>query len=328
MSETINEVTGRSAQDDKKYALSHGLLEPRRIVPKSRTGAWILGAVVLVVLASSLYTLLSRPALSWPVIWEYLFSPDIMSGLLITLYVTVIAMVLGLTFGLIAALMMGSKNPTLTAVASLYIWVFRAIPGLVQLLFWYNLASLFPTLEIGIPYGPVFWQPNPNEFMTPLLAACIALGVSEGAYMAEIIRAGLLSVSNGQREAAAALGLTSGQALRRVVLPQAMRTIIPPIGNSFIGMLKYTSLASVISVSELLHSAQNIYATNFQVIPLLIVASIWYLVVTSLLTLIQRQIESYFNRGFDKRPPAQNKKVTLASVLFGSRRPVPFAPRS
>lgn len=322
MSVRVNGGTaGETTPADRRSALRRGTFEPRRLVPRRRTGMWITGAVALVVVGAIVATVVSRPAMSWPIVGEYLFSAEILTGLLTTVYLTVLAMVIGLAVGLLMAIMMRSRNPVLNGLATLYVWLFRAIPGLVQLLFWYNLASLFPTLDIGIPFGPVFWSLNPNEFMTPLVAACLGLGLSEGAYMAEIIRGGLIAVPQGQHEAASALGLSSSQTLRKVVLPQAMRSIVPPIGNSFIGMLKYTSLASVISVMELLHSAQRIYSANFQIIPLLVVASLWYLVLTTLLTLVQRRIENHFNRGFDGRsitPPR-------GSLLGRRLRPRPAA---
>lgn len=310
-----------SVYPDYERGLRLGSFEPTKIVARKYVSRWITGAIALAIFVSFIYTLGSRPALSWDVVGIYLFSPQILEGLVVTIYLTMLAMSIGLFLGLVAAIMTRSKNPVLCTMALIYIWVFRAVPGLVQLLLWYNLASLFPTIDIGIPYGPVFWQLNPNEIVTPLLAACLGLGMSEGAYMAEIIRGGLLSVPKGQAEAAGALGLTSGQTLRKVVMPQAMRSITPAIGNAFIGMLKYTSLASVISVTELLHSAQSIYAANFQIIPLLLVASIWYLVVTSILTLIQRQIEDRFNRGFDQRSHEVNSRPGRVYWRLRRRRP-------
>lgn len=296
---------------------------PSRVVPRRKTGIWIVGIVVAVIFISFLHTVASRPAFEWDTVGQYLFSASILTGLSVTLYLTALAVAIGLTVGLIAAVMLRSTNPVLNAVASLYVWVFRSVPGLVQLLFWYNLATLFPTIDIGIPYGPVFAQLNPNDYLTPLMAACLGLGLSEGAFMAEIIRGGLISVPAGQQEAAAALGLSRGQTLRRIVLPQAMRAIVPPIGNQFIGMLKYTSLASVISVGELLHSAQQVSVTTFQIIPMLTVASIWYLIVTSILSLIQRRIEIHFNRGFDGHRAVRTPKRSLRSIVTGpSRAPV------
>lgn len=310
----------REPETELSRALAEGRFEPTRIVSRRRTGVWVVGVLVTVAFISFAWAVISRPAFSWDVVRRYLFSPEILAGLAMTINLTALAVVIGLAVGLIAAIMLRSKNPVLNGVASLYVWIFRAVPGLVQLLFWYNLATLFPTIDIGIPYGPMFFNLDPNQFMTPLLAACLGLGLSEGAYMAEIIRGGLISVPAGQHEAAAALGLSPSQTLRRVVLPQAMRSIIPPIGNQFIGMLKYTSLASVISVGELLHSAQQISATTFQIIPMLTVASIWYLVATSVLSLIQRRIEMHFNRGFDGRLALRKQKTTIQTLLTGLSR--------
>jgi polar amino acid transport system permease protein len=219
----------------------------------------------------------------------------------ITIILTVTAMAIGIILGLIIAVMRQSENWVLSSVAGVYIWFFRATPALVQLIFWFNLAALFPHLSFGIPFGPSFVSGDANKFITPLIAANLGLGLCEAAFMAEIMRGGLLSVDAGQLEAAHALGMSRLKALRHVVLPQAMRVIIPPTGNETIGMLKYTSLASVISVTELLESAQIIYQRTFQPIPLLIVASIWYLAMTSALTIGQRYLERKFGRGVQRR---------------------------
>lgn len=311
-----------SEHAERHRALGAGAFEPKRIVARHHTGRLVVGIVVVLVFASVVWTIVSRPALQWGTVGTYLFNRQILGGLVVTIYLTIIAMAIAVVLGSLVALMTQSKNPILVALGLGYVWLFRAIPGLVQLLIWFNLASLFPTIEIGIPYVHMFFGISPNAFMTPLLAACLGLGLSEGAYVAEIIRGGLLSIPNGQHEAASALGLTSGQTMRKVVLPQAMRMIIPPIGNQFIGMLKYTSLASVVSVGELLHAAQSIYTTNFQIIPLLVVASIWYLVLTTVLTFLQRRVEAYFNRGFDGRSTVPVRRTPFLSGILGRRRPV------
>jgi polar amino acid transport system permease protein len=184
-----------------------------------------------------------------------------------------------------------------------YIWFFRGTPVLVQLLVWFNLAFLYPKISIGIPFGPSWLTANANNLITPLAAAILGLGLNEGAYMAEIVRAGILSVEHGQSEAAQALGMSSGQTMRRIILPQAMRVIIPPTGNETISMLKTSSLASVITVTELLYAVQLIYSVNFKTIPLLIVASIWYLIVTSVLTAGQYYVERYYARGSARELP-------------------------
>lgn len=275
--------------------------EPRRIVQRRHLGVWLAAVAMLLLAIGLCAAVLTRPAIGWSTIGEYIFSDRILTGLSVTIYLTLIAQAIGIGLGLYVALMLLAKNPLVRTIASTYVWMFRAIPTLVQLLFWFNLASLFPHLSIGIPgWGPI-WEGSPNAFMTPLLAACLALGIQEGAYMAEIIRGGLLSVDRGQKEAAAAVGLSNAQTMSRIVIPQAMRAIIPPTGNDFISMLKYTSLASVISLGELLSTAQQIYNNTFQIIPLLMVATLWYLVLVSLAMLVQRRIENYFGKGFGER---------------------------
>jgi polar amino acid transport system permease protein len=190
-----------------------------------------------------------------------------------------------------------SGNPLLRAVAGGYIWFFRGTPTLVQLIFFYNLSALLPTISLGIPFGPELVTLNTNSVITPMLAAILGLGLNEGAYMAEIVRGGLLSVDPGQREAGAAIGMTNARIMRRIVLPQAMRFIVPPTGNQVISMVKATALVSVIALSDLLYTAQSIYNRTFETIPMLIVACIWYLVVTSILYVAQSFIERHYNRG-------------------------------
>ena len=196
-----------------------------------------------------------------------------------TLELTVLAMPIGIVLGVVLALMRLSPNPLLSSASWFYIWLFRGTPVLVQILFWFYIAALFPTIDLGVPFGPSFIHLDGNTLITPFVAGMLGLGLNEGAYMSEIVRAGIISVDEGQTDAAHALGMTRLQTMRRIVLPQAMRVIIPPTGNETISMLKTTSLVSVIAVTELLYSVQLIYARNYQTIPLLIVASIWYLVV-------------------------------------------------
>ena len=190
-------------------------------------------------------------------------------------------MAVGILLGVVAAIMRLSPNPIVSGASWLYIWFFRGTPLLVQILFWYNLQALFPTISLGIPFGPSFVHTHANAIITTFVAGLLALGLNEGAYMAEIVRAGIISVDEGQTEAAQSLGMSRLQIMRLIVLPQAMRVIIPPTGNETISMLKNTSLLSVISFGELLFGAQTIYDVNYKIIPLLIVASIWYLAMTS-----------------------------------------------
>jgi polar amino acid transport system permease protein len=227
----------------------------------------------------------------------------------------------------ILAVMRLSDNPLLSGSSWLYIWFFRGTPVLVQLLVWFNLAFLYPKISFGIPFGPSWVSANANSLITPLTAAILGLGLNEGAYMAEIVRAGILSVEHGQTEAAQALGMSRGLTLRRIILPQAMRVIIPPTGNETISMLKTSSLASVITVTELLYAVQLIYSVNFKTIPLLIVASIWYLILTSLLTVGQFYVERRFARGSARELPlTPRQRIWKYLTTFHAPPPAPPLP--
>jgi len=268
------------------------------VVPARHHAHVILLAPLVLAALGVLYSVATNPRFGWPVVWHYLFSPIILGGLLNTLWLTLIAMSLGATLGIVLAVMCISRNPATAGAARLFIWFFRGTPALVQLIFWYNLAALYPSYHLGIPFlAPSLISGSVNDLITPFTAAILGLGLNEGAYMAEIMRAGILSVDRGQADAARALGMTQLIALRRIILPQAMRFIIPPTGNETIGMLKTTSIVSVIALSDLLYSAQSIYSRTFQTIPLLLVASLWYLALTSLFSLAQSRIERRFNRG-------------------------------
>jgi len=266
-------------------------------VPLSHPGRRAAAVLVFLVLVWFVYIVFANPNFQWRVVGKYLFSKEILDGVKLTIELTVSAMAIGVTLGLVAALMRLSENKLLSIAAKTYIVAFRGTPALVQLIFWFNLAALFPRITLGIPFfGPDWFSLDANAIITPLAAANLGLGLCEGAYMAEIVRAGILSVDPGQREAAVALGLTRAQAMRRIILPQALRVIVPPTGNQIIGMLKLSSLASVISVTELLAAAGLIYTRTYETIPLLIVASIWYVALTSILSLGQRAIERRLGR--------------------------------
>src|SRR5581483_10204842 len=240
----------------------------------------------------------------------------ILHGVTITLELTVLSMVIGIVLGIVAAVMRLSPNPLVSGLSWLYIWFFRGTPLLVQLLFWEFGGALFQKISIGIPFGPSIIHPSYNSVITGFVAALLGFGLNEGAYMAEIVRAGIISVDEGQSEAAQSLGMGRLQIMRRIVLPQAMRVIIPPTGNETISMLKNTSLVIVLgSVFDLLFATQQIYAANFQTIPLLIVASIWYLTMTSVLYVGQYFVERRFGRGFSRA-----QRVTLRARWLGSGR--------
>lgn len=270
------------------------------VVPLRHYGRWIFAALLILVLAGLVTSMVTNPRFRWEVVYQYLFDASILDGLMMTIWLTIAAMAIGLVLGTIIALMRISKNPVLGAVASGYLWAFRGTPLLVQLIFWYNLSALYPQITIGFPFGPNLGGFDANTYITVYVAALLGLGLNEGAYMSEIVRSGLNSVPPGQREAAEALGMSGYRVMIRIILPQAMRVIIPPTGNQLIGMLKTTSLVSVIAMQELLYSAQLIYTANFQTIPLLIVASIWYLVLTTILSIGQHFLERHFGKS-DRR---------------------------
>lgn len=276
---------------------------PPVVVPQRHPRRVATAAVVVLLAGLIIRSVSTNDRFEWDVVRENFFSPRVVEGLVLTLELTVVSMTIGIALGTLMAVMRISPNPLIAGAASLYIWFFRGVPILVQLLFLFNLAALYPVLSIGIPFGPEFFSGSANTLITPPVAAILGLSLAEGAYMAEIVRAGLVSVGHGQTEAAQALGLRRSLALRLIILPQAMRAIIPPTGNEIISMLKTTSLVSVIAVAELLYSVQLIYAVNYKTIPLLIVASIWYLVFTSILTVIQYYVERRFARGASRALP-------------------------
>lgn len=265
------------------------------VVPAGQRGNQIGMALLCLVLCALVAELYRNPNFQWDVVFRYLFSPIVMKGLGLTIWLTIAAMVIGVIISVIVAVMRLSDKPWLRVPAQLYLWFFRGTPLLVQLIFWYNLAFLYPELRIALPGGPVLYEGSINDFITPQTAALIGLALNEGAYMAEIVRSGIISVDPGQQEAARALGMTPRKVLRRIVLPQAIRIIIPPTGNQAISMLKMTSMVSVIAMYDLLYAVQTISSRTFQTMPLLIVACIWYLVLTTLLGIGQRQLEKHFN---------------------------------
>jgi polar amino acid transport system permease protein len=285
---------------------------PIKAVPARRPGRWISGTVLLLAVVGLGYALATNPRMEWSVIGEHLTAGPILRGLMTTLQLTVVAMEIGLVMGVLLAVMRLSDNPVARGFAWAYVGLFRGTPLLVQVILWYNLSAIFPSITLGLPAGPDLLVVDVNVLITPYVAAILGLGLNEGAYMAEIVRSGIASISPGQRQAAAALGLSRRQTMTRIVLPQAMRVIVPPTGNETITMLKMTSIVSVIAMHELLYSAQAIYSQTYQTIPLLIVVSIWYLVVTSLLTLIQSALERRFSRGHaPTRRTSLRQRLTL-----------------
>ena len=286
-------------------------------VPVRRPGRWIAAVIILIIAASLVRAVIINSGFQWHVVGQYLFDHRIISGVLKTLELTAISMGVGIVLGVLLAVMRLSPNPVVSWFSWLYIWFFRGTPLLVQLLFWYNGAALFKHISLGVPFGgPALVHPAYNSLITAFVAAVLGFGLNEGAYMAEIVRAGIISVDEGQTDAASSLGMSRLQTMRLIVLPQAMRVIIPPTGNETISMLKNTSLVIVLgSVFDLLFAAQQIYVANYKTIPLLIVASIWYLAMTSVLYVGQYFIERRFGRGFSRA-----ERMTMRARWLGMGR--------
>ena len=267
------------------------------IVRLRHPGRWVAAAVLVVLAAMFVNFVMTTKPLRPDLVGGYLFERSILKGLVVTIEVTVVAMLVGVVLGTLLAIMRLSDNPLLRGVAATYVWLFRGTPILVQLLFWFFLGTVLPQISIGVPFGPELFSISSNTLITQFVAAILGLGLNEAAYMAEIVRAGIGSVDRGQTEAAEALSMSPALTYRRIVLPQAARVIVPPTANELISMLKLTSLCLVIGLPELLTTAQLIYGRNFQQIPLLIVASIWYIVLTTILTVVQARIERRMSRG-------------------------------
>lgn len=291
--------------------------EAIKAIPVRHYGRWIGAAAVLGLLAM-LVLAFANADIQWTVVGDYLNHQTIIDGAANTLWITLLAMLLGVTLGTLLAMMRLSGNPVLASVAYGYIWFFRGTPVLVQLFLWYNLALIFPsvTIDIDLVVFSIDYSEDMNTLMTPFMAALLGLGLNEAAYMAEISRAGIQSVDRGQTEAAHALGMSSGRTMRRIVLPQAMRVIIPPTGNEFINMLKTSSLAYAIQYQELFLAGRNISSRTLAVMEMLIVVSIWYLLLTTVFSIGQYYLERHFARGSEHAPPPtplQKIKAQLTS---------------
>lgn len=303
-----------AAANGRRFAEAHGL-QDLLVVPRRHWGRWASAAAALAV-AGLLVRALANSQIQWSVVGDYLTGKVILEGFVRTVWMTVLSMVLGMTLGVVFAVMRLSANPVVSGVAWLYVWIFRGTPILLQILLWFNLAIIFPTLSV-----PGVWSARTIDVITPVIAGVLALSVNEGAYLTEVIRAGISSVDEGQEEAASALGLGRVESLRSVILPQALRVIIPPVGNETIGMLKTSSLVAVISIHELLGSVQNIYFTNGRVIELLIVAGVWYMVATSVLSAGQYYLERHLGRSLSRaRPRSSMERAVTAALRAVSRK--------
>jgi len=263
---------------------------------------------VIIITGAVIYSMATNARFEWDVVGTYLFSTPILLGVLNTIWLTVASMIVGTALGVLLAVWRLSPNPVLSGGTGVYVWIFRAVPLLVQLLVWYNLGALYPTI-FGI---------SANDLITPWTAALLGLSLQQAAYTAEIVRAGILSVDTGQREAATALGMPPILTLQRIVLPQAMRAIIPPMGNETISMLKTTSLVSVIALPELLNTAQTIYARTYETIPMLVVATFWYLLLVGILTIAQSALERRFGRGNTRATPPSRTFISATAGTFAT----------
>ncbi|HEY3709226.1 MAG TPA: amino acid ABC transporter permease [Amycolatopsis sp.] len=285
--------------------------EPLPIVRLKHWGRWV-SAVVIVALLVLLGFALAQAQIEWGSVPDFVFYRVMALGLLNTVVLAVISQAVAIVLGILIALLRRSANPVAKWFAAAYIWLFRGLPVLLQILIWYNLALIFPTISIPLPFGGYLLHEQTNVLISAFTAALLGLALNESAYMAEIVRAGLNSVDSGQTEAAKSIGMTPGATLRRVVLPQAMRVIIPPTGNDFINMLKGTSMASVIGVTELIHAANNISSNNLLVMETLIAAAVWYMVVVTVAGVGQHYLERAF--GASDRGPASRVGKALRGV--------------
>ncbi|MBO0854713.1 MAG: amino acid ABC transporter permease [Nocardia sp.] len=282
-------------------------------VPLRHPGRWIAAVILVIVVALFVYGAATNPAYRWDIYGKYLFDRRIAQGAVVTLELTVLAMVIAVVLGVLLTVMRLSPNPVLRSAAWVYLWVLRGTPVFVQLVFWGLFPAIYKTIQVGIPFGgPHFAQWDVQDWSQPFFFAVIGLGLNEAAYMAEIVRAGVSSVGDGQREASIALGMSWGQTMRRTVLPQAMRVIIPPTGNELISMLKTTSLVTAIPLTtDLYGRARDIYGINFQPIPLLLVSATWYLAVTSVLMVGQFYLERYYSRGVSRQLTARQLRALM-----------------
>lgn len=277
--------------------------EEPRVVKARHPWRWVATGIVLVLLAMAVNALITNPAWDWPVVREYLFHPSVVSAALFTVELTALGIVLGFLLGTVLALMRLSRVPLLTSVAWGYVWLFRSVPLILQLLFWYNLGALYRQISFGIPFGPAFYSVDSMDLIGPVTAAVLGLALHQAAYAAEIVRGGFLSVDPGQLEAAAALGIPRRRQILRIQLPQAMRTIVPAAGNEIIGLVKGTSVVYIMALPELFYQVQVIYNRNGRVIAMLLVAAIWYLALTTVLSIAQYYVERRFGRGMARELP-------------------------
>jgi polar amino acid transport system permease protein len=304
MSPTITDRSERaaatpdlSAHTDAPAINAADDLASLKVVGVRHVGRWVSSAVVAVLLAQLLHAAATNKALEWKVFAKYVFDSTILNAVLMTLELTFLAAVFGFVGGVVLAAMRLSRSPLLRGVSWAYVWLFRSVPLIVQVLLWGNLAILYRHLSLGVPFGPGVAHLTTRHLLTPFIAAVVGLSICEAAYAAEVVRGGIISVDQGQTEAANALGIPRFRQFRRIIFPQAMRTILPSAANQLIGLVKSTSIVYVLAIGELFYQVTVIYGRTTRVIPLLTVATFWYVVMTTVLSIVQYYIERYFSRG-------------------------------
>ncbi|AMO61590.1 Truncated polar amino acid ABC transporter [Mycolicibacterium phlei] len=293
-------------------------------VPLRHPWRWVAAVVIAVLVVLFLYGAATNDAYRWSTYFEYLFNERVLVvGVLNTLQLTVYSMVLAIVLGVLLAVMRLSPNPVFKAVSWVYLWIFRGTPVYVQLVFWGLLPTIYQNIKLGVPFGPTFFEFNLQALSIPFVLAILGLALNEAAYMAEIIRAGISSVPEGQMEASIALGMSWGMAMRRTVLPQAMRVIIPPTGNEVISMLKTTSLVTAVPFTLDLYgiTSREIAARIFEPVPLLLVAATWYLLITSVLMVGQYYLERYFSRGASRKLTSKQLEALAKAQIAGEVHP-------
>jgi polar amino acid transport system permease protein len=291
------QLAAEPARVSNIIAPRQGRPEAIRAVPVRHPGRWVAVVVIAVLAAMVINSFITNTAWDWSFQWENAFTQPVLNGVVTTIWLTVAAMAFGIMLGVVLAVMRLSPNPVLSGASWFYIWVFRGTPVLVQLTIWGTIGSLYQMISIGIPFGPAIHSFSTRDLIPNAVAALLGLALNEAAYMAEIVRGGIVSVDEGQSEAAAALGLSRMQTMRRVILPQAMRVIIPPTGNETISMLKTTSLVTAVPYAELFFNTSAIGTRTFNSFPMLITASLWYLGMTSVLMVGQYYVERHYARG-------------------------------
>ena len=288
-------------------------------VPLRHPWRWVAAVVIVVLVGLFLYGMATNPAYRWNIFAEYLFNDRILFGVWNTLQLTIYSMVLAIVLGVVLAVMRLSPNPVFRSVSWVFLWIFRGTPIYVQLAFWGLIPTIYANIQLGVPFGPSFFHLNLQALSIPFVLAMLGLALNEAAYMAEIIRAGISSVPEGQSEASTALGMSWGMTMQRTVLPQAMRVIIPPTGNEVISMLKTTSLVTAVPYAFDLYSiaTREIAARTFEPVPLALVAVAWYLLLTSILMVGQYYLERYYSRGASRRLTSKQLETLAKAQLTG-----------